>query len=65
MVPVEEKNGRVNAGTPVTISDANRSATTKRDLQGRSRIATSDGQKFRLSVIPSVPKITEGAAGPF
>ncbi|MBQ0852589.1 hypothetical protein ACFU9Y_32120 [Streptomyces sp. NPDC057621] len=60
IVPVDESNGRVTAGTPVTISDANRGATKKRDLQGRFRIATTDGQKFRLSVIPSVPKITAG-----
>ncbi|WP_307130793.1 hypothetical protein [Streptomyces aurantiacus] len=60
IVPVEESNGRVTAGTPVTISDANRGAAKKRDLQGRFHIATTDGQKFRLSIIPSVPKITAG-----
>ncbi|MFF3501803.1 hypothetical protein [Streptomyces sp. NPDC003247] len=60
IVPVDEDNGRVSAGTPVVITDANRGAVKKRDLQGRFHISTTDGQKFRLSVIPSVPKITAG-----
>lgn len=58
IVPVAEKNGHVTPGDPVTITDANRSAVKKRDLQGRFHISTTDGQKFRLTVIPSVPKIT-------
>ncbi len=32
IVPVDENNGCVTAGTPVTIADANRGATKKRDL---------------------------------
>jgi hypothetical protein len=57
VVPIDENDGTVTAGTPVTITDANRGAVKKRDLQGRFRIATTDGQAFRLLVIPSVPKI--------
>ncbi|MFJ4835390.1 hypothetical protein ACIP79_36600 [Streptomyces sp. NPDC088747] len=60
IVPVDEDNGRVTAGAPVTITDTNRGATKKRDLQGRFHVSTTEGQKFRLSVIPSVPKITAG-----
>ncbi|MFJ4617046.1 hypothetical protein [Streptomyces sp. NPDC088812] len=60
IVPVDEDGGRVSAGTPVVITDANRGAVKKRDLQGRFHISTTDGRKFRLSVIPSVPKITAG-----
>lgn len=60
IVPLAEDKGAVTAGAPVTITDANRGAVKKRDLQGRFHIATTDGQKFRLVVIPSVPKITAG-----
>ncbi|WP_206306348.1 hypothetical protein [Streptomyces humi] len=60
IVPVEENDGRVTPGTPVTISDANRGAVKKRDLQGRFHVSTAEGEKFRLVVIPSVPKITAG-----
>ncbi|TDC64202.1 hypothetical protein [Streptomyces hainanensis] len=58
VVPVDEDGGAVSAGTPVRITDANRGNVKKRDLQGRFHVATTDGQKFRLTVIPSVPKIT-------
>ncbi|MCP2328102.1 hypothetical protein HDA40_006609 [Hamadaea flava] len=58
IVPVDEDGGQVTAGQPVTITDENRGAVKKRDLQGRFVVSTKDGQKFRLSVIPSVPKIT-------
>jgi hypothetical protein len=57
IVPIDENNGTVTAGQPVKITDANRSEVKKRDLQGRFRISTKDGQSFRLVVIPSVPKI--------
>ncbi|MFD7710884.1 hypothetical protein ACFV6E_13885 [Streptomyces sp. NPDC059785] len=60
IVPVEENDGRVTPGTPVTITDANRGAVKKRDLQGRFHVSTTNGEKFRLTVIPSVPKITAG-----
>jgi len=58
ILPVDEENGTIIAGTPVTITDANRGTTKKRDLQGRFHVAPTDGQNFRLTVIPSVPKIT-------
>ncbi|GAB2884534.1 hypothetical protein [Streptomyces mayteni] len=58
IVPVDEDGGTVSAGSPVRITDANRGNVKKRDLQGRFHVATTDGQKFRLTVIPSVPKIT-------
>ncbi|HEY3467573.1 MAG TPA: hypothetical protein VGL47_20760 [Amycolatopsis sp.] len=57
LVPIEEKNGTVVAGTPLTITDANRASVKKRDLQGRFVIKTTDGQTFRLTIIPSVAKI--------
>jgi hypothetical protein len=60
IVPVDEDGGQITAGEPVTITDENRGDVKKRDLQGRFVIATKDGQKFRLSVIPSVPKIAAG-----
>jgi hypothetical protein len=60
VLPVDENNGRITPGTPVTVTDANRGAVKRRDLQGRFHIATTDGRKFRLSVIPSVPRITAG-----
>ncbi|CAG7646558.1 hypothetical protein [Actinacidiphila bryophytorum] len=60
ILPVDEDKGRITAGTPVTITDANRGAVKKRDLQGRFVISVSDGQRFRLTVIPSVPKIAAG-----
>ena len=58
IVPLDEDNGKVTAGTPVKITDENRGDVKKRDLQGRFVVSTKDGQKFRLSIIPSVPKIT-------
>jgi len=58
IVPLDENNGTVTAGSPLTITDANRAMVKKRDLQGRFVIKTTDGQTFKLSVIPSVPKIT-------
>ncbi|MFJ9780823.1 hypothetical protein ACIRSS_14635 [Amycolatopsis sp. NPDC101161] len=57
IVPLDEKNGAITAGTPLTITDANRASVKKRDLQGRFVIKTTDGQTFRLSIIPSVPKL--------
>ncbi|MEU4254134.1 hypothetical protein AB0F15_42755 [Amycolatopsis sp. NPDC026612] len=57
LVPLEEKNGTVTAGTPLTINDANRASVKKRDLQGRFVIKTTDGRTFRLSIIPSVTKL--------
>ena len=61
IVPLEEKNGTVTAGTPLTINDANRASVKKRDLQGRFVIKTTDGRTFRLSIIPSVAKILAAA----
>jgi hypothetical protein len=58
IVPLDENKGRVTAGAPLTITDANRASVKKRDLQGRFVIKTTDGQTFKLSVLPSVPKIT-------
>jgi hypothetical protein len=60
IVPIDENNGTVTAGEPVKITDANRSEVKKRDLQGRFRISTKDGQSFRLAVVPTVPKIAAG-----
>jgi hypothetical protein len=57
IVPIDENNGVVTAGAPLTITDANRASVKKRDLQGRFVIKTTDGQTFRLSVLPSVPKL--------
>jgi hypothetical protein len=57
VVPIDENNGTVTAGTPLTITDANRASVKKRDLQGRFVVKTTDGQTFRLSIIPSVPKL--------
>ncbi|MFL6124417.1 hypothetical protein [Actinophytocola sp.] len=61
IVPLDENNGNVTAGSPLTITDANRASVKKRDLQGRFVIKTTDGQTFRLSIIPSVPKIMAAA----
>jgi hypothetical protein len=58
IVPIDENGGNVTAGSPLTITDANRASVKKRDLQGRFVIKTTDGQTFRLSIIPSVPKLT-------
>jgi len=57
LVPLAEKNWAITPGTPLTISDANRAAVKKRDMQGRFVLKTTDGRTFRLSIIPSVPKI--------
>ncbi|MBP2326594.1 hypothetical protein JOF56_006979 [Kibdelosporangium banguiense] len=57
VVPVDEKNGTITPGVPLTITDANRASVKKRDLQGRFVLKTTDGQTFRLSIIPSVPKV--------
>ena len=57
IVPLDEEGGQVTPREPVHITDENRGEVKKRDLQGRFRIATKDGQSFRLSVVPSVPKI--------
>jgi hypothetical protein len=61
IVPIDENSGNVTAGSPLTITDANRASVKKRDLQGRFVIKTTDGQTFRLSVLPSVPKIMAAA----
>lgn len=61
LVPLEEKNGTVTAGTPLTITDANRASVKKRDLQGRFVIKTTDGRTFRLSILPSVNKLLAAA----
>jgi hypothetical protein len=58
ILPIDESDGKITPGTPVHITDGNRGATKKRDLQGRFVVSTTDGQKFRLSVVPSVPKIS-------
>jgi hypothetical protein len=60
ILPVDEDKGRIVPGTPVVITDANRGPVKKRDLQGRFHVSTTEGQKFRLVVIPSVPKIAAG-----
>lgn len=57
VVPIDEKSGTITPGTPLTITDANRLSVKKRDMQGRLVIKTVDGDVFRLSVIPSVPKL--------
>jgi hypothetical protein len=57
IVPLEEKSGTVTPGTPLTITDANRASVKKRDLQGRFVIKTTEGQSFKLSILPSVPKL--------
>ncbi|QUQ63278.1 hypothetical protein [Kutzneria sp. CA-103260] len=61
IVPLDEHNGAVTAGAPLTITDANRASVKKRDLQGRTVIKTTDGQTFKLLVIPSVPKLMAAA----
>jgi hypothetical protein len=61
IVPVDEKKGAVTAGSPLTITDENRASVKKRDLQGRFVIKTTAGQTFRLSVLPSVPKVLAAA----
>jgi hypothetical protein len=58
IVSLDENNGNVTAaGAPLVITDTNRASVKKRDLQGRFVIKTTDGQTFRLSVLPSVPKL--------
>ena len=61
VVPIDEKNGTVTAGSPLTITDANRASVKKRDIQGRFVVKTTDGQTYRLSIIPSVPKLMAAA----
>lgn len=61
LVPLDEKNGTITAGTPLTITDANRASVKKRDLQGRFVIKTTEGRTFRLSIIPSVTKLLAAA----
>ena len=61
LVPLEEKSGTVTAGSPLTITDANRASVKKRDLQGRFVIKTTDGRTFRLSILPSVTKLLAAA----
>jgi hypothetical protein len=57
ILPIDENKGQITTGTPVTVTDQNRGQVKKRDLQGRFKVSTTDGQTFRFSVIPSVPKI--------
>jgi hypothetical protein len=57
IVPIDESNGAVTAQAPIRVTDDNRGVVKKRDLQGRFRVSTKDGQAFRLLVVPSVPKI--------
>lgn len=57
VLPIDRQKNAIVAGAPVVITDENRGEVKKRDLQGRFRIGTKDGQKFRLIVIPSVPKL--------
>jgi hypothetical protein len=61
IVPVDENNGSVTAGGPLSITSSNLASVKKRDLQGRFVIKTTDGQTFRLTVIPSVPKVMAAA----
>lgn len=61
ILPIVEEKGVIIPASPVTITDANRGAVKKRDLQGRFQIATADGESFRLTVIPSVPKLAAAA----
>lgn len=61
IVPVDENKGQVTAGSPLTITSSNLASVKKRDLQGRFVIKTTDGQTFRLTVIPSVPKLMAAA----
>lgn len=61
IVPIDEHGGAVTAGAPLTVTDANRASVKKRDLQGRTVIKTTDGQTFKLSVLPSVPKLMAAA----
>ncbi|WP_370968565.1 hypothetical protein [Amycolatopsis sp. cg9] len=57
IVPLDEKSGTITPGTPLAITDANRASVKKRDLQGRFVVKTTEGQTFRLSILPSVPKV--------
>ncbi|TDV56573.1 hypothetical protein [Actinophytocola oryzae] len=61
IVPVDEDKGSITAGTPLTITNENLASVKKRDLQGRFVIKTTDGRTFRLTVIPSVPKLMAAA----
>ncbi|HEY0499178.1 MAG TPA: hypothetical protein VGD48_25770 [Kutzneria sp.] len=61
IVPLDENKGVITAGTPLTVTDANRASVKRRDLQGRTVIKTTDGQTFKLSVLPSVPKLMAAA----
>jgi hypothetical protein len=58
ILPLGTDQDALVAGEPIHVTDGNRRSVKKRDLQGRFVIETTDGQKFRLSVVPSVPKIT-------
>lgn len=57
IVPIDENDGSVTAHGALTITSSNLASVKKRDLQGRFVIKTTDGQSFRLTVIPSVPKL--------
>lgn len=61
VLPISESKGVITSASPVTITDANRGAVKKRDLQGRFQVSTAEGEKFRLTVIPTVPKILAAA----
>ena len=61
ILPISEDKGVITPAPAVTINDANRGAVKKRDLQGRFQIAVNGGENYRLTVIPSVPKILAAA----
>jgi hypothetical protein len=61
IVSIDENNGSVTAHSVLTVNRDNLASVKKRDLQGRFVIKTTDGQTFRLSVIPSVPKVMAAA----
>lgn len=61
ILPLNEDGGTITGTTAVSITDANRGAVKKRDLQGRFQIATNGGDSFRLTVIPTVPKLLAAA----
>ena len=61
VLPIDKQNDQITAGTPVTVTAANRESVKKRDLQGRFVIKTTDGQSFKLAIMPSVPKVLAAA----
>lgn len=60
ILPISEERDAIRAGQAIYTSPQNREPL-KKDLQQRWVVKTNDAGKFRLTVLPKIPKIMSGA----